>query len=496
MVQFCAECSTVAYRSTALYFGQNKPRLTTERIHLLADQELAKSARYYARPMVWVALLIFASWAITDWLHLPDRALALSLSRLVVLLLGFQLVRTARVLAWPVWTPYACLALVTVHELIVCLFVAPAQLETVLLNYGTLLVAYGLIMVWRPIYALLSLNGGVLAVTGAYLVGHRFALTDFFSQGSIIFLSLLVTTSILSVLRYNFHRREVIRRVELKLNKEQLERQNRKIQQQKDQITRQHAHILRSHNELEVSNRRLQALDEEKNHLINIVAHDLRSPLARMIGLTNLVELSAEHLSQDQRTYLSLMKDDGQRLLKLIAQLLDTENFEAARGLRTELQALDPLAIWQQLASHYAEALERKSLRLQLPSPAPDFPLVVADAQLLHQVLDNLLSNAIKYSPAGRSIRIECHPNASHLHIRVCDQGPGLTSADQQRLFGRFQRLSARPTGGESSHGLGLSIVKQFTEAMHGRVWCESIPGQGATFIVSLPLAVSEPAWA
>ncbi len=444
--------------------------------------------------MAWVALLIFASWSITDWLHLSDRALSLSLSRLVILLLGLQLVRTARVLTWPIWTPYACLALLTVHELMICLFVTPAQLETVLLNYGTLLVAYGLIMIWRPIYALLSLNGGALALSSAYLISHHFALADFFSQGSIVFLSLLVTTSIVSVLRYNFHRREVIRRVELKVNKEQLERQNRKIQQQKDQITRQHAHILRSHNELQASNRRLQELDEEKNHLINIVAHDLRSPLARMMGLANLIELEAEPLSADQHVYLGLMKDDGQRLLKLIAQLLDTENFEAARVLRTELKPLDVRAIWQQLASHHDENLVRKSLQLQLPS-AQDIPLVVADAQLLHQVLDNLLSNAIKYSPSGRSIRIECHPHETHLHLRVCDQGPGLTSADQQRLFGRFQRLSARPTGGESSHGLGLSIVKQFTEAMHGRVWCESTPGQGATFVVSLPMAVPESIW-
>ena len=114
--------------------------------------------------------------------------------------------------------------------------------------------------------------------------------------------------------------------------------------------------------------------------------------------------------------------------------------------------------------------------------------LVEGDEDWLRQVLENLLGNAIKYSPERRSIFMSVRKGDGVLRLEVRDEGPGLTDDDKAKVFGRFQRLSARPTGGESSTGLGLSIVKQLVERHRGRVWAESKGrGQGATFIVELP---------
>jgi signal transduction histidine kinase len=104
-----------------------------------------------------------------------------------------------------------------------------------------------------------------------------------------------------------------------------------------------------------------------------------------------------------------------------------------------------------------------------------------------HQVLDNLISNAVKYSPLGKNIMIRLLQNETYIRCEIQDEGPGLSEADKKKLFGKFNRLTARPTAGEHSTGLGLFIVKKLLEAMGGRVWCESELGHGATFIVEFP---------
>ncbi len=114
---------------------------------------------------------------------------------------------------------------------------------------------------------------------------------------------------------------------------------------------------------------------------------------------------------------------------------------------------------------------------------------VVADANVMLQVFENLLSNAIKYSPPGKSIFVRLRRAVTGIRCEVQDEGPGLNAEDQRKLFGKFARLSAKPTGGEHATGLGLSIVKRMVEAMDGKVSCESEPGHGATFIVEFPRA-------
>ena len=116
----------------------------------------------------------------------------------------------------------------------------------------------------------------------------------------------------------------------------------------------------------------------------------------------------------------------------------------------------------------------------------------MADAAQLVQIMDNLVSNAVKYSPSGKNIHVRVREVDGCVRAEVRDEGPGISAEDQKRLFGKFARLTARPTAGEHSTGLGLAIVKRLVESMNGKVWCESELGQGAAFIVELSLAAVE----
>ena len=127
-----------------------------------------------------------------------------------------------------------------------------------------------------------------------------------------------------------------------------------------------------------------------------------------------------------------------------------------------------------------------KSQTLRLESLTGPVPAVI-DPSVTVQVIENLVSNAVKYSPPGKNIFVRLLQPAEAIRCEVQDEGPGLSAEDQKKLFGKFARLSAKPTGGEHSTGLGLSIVKKMVEAMNGRVWCESELGKGATFVVQFP---------
>ena len=119
----------------------------------------------------------------------------------------------------------------------------------------------------------------------------------------------------------------------------------------------------------------------------------------------------------------------------------------------------------------------------------PTAPVMLeTDASAMTQVVDNLVSNAIKYSPKGKSILVQLLTETDSVRVEVKDEGPGLSEEDQKKLFGKFARLSAKPTAGEQSIGLGLSIVKRMVETLNGQIRCETTLGQGATFIAPFPL--------
>ena len=230
--------------------------------------------------------------------------------------------------------------------------------------------------------------------------------------------------------------------------------------------------------QIEQQNLELNSLSEEKNELIGIVVHDLKNPLASAISVTDL--FLEEKVTEDQKEYLDLIQKSLNRMNGLVAKILEIKVLESST-LQINNSFLDVKEVTQQVIASLKVQSSNKGIEIK---EELDDCSVNLDRSLLVQILDNLLSNAIKFSDRDTIIYVRLKGSVNTVRFEVQDQGPGISKADQPNLFLKFRKLEARPTGGETSTGLGLSIVKKYVEAMGGKVWCESVPGEGSTFIV------------
>jgi signal transduction histidine kinase len=172
-------------------------------------------------------------------------------------------------------------------------------------------------------------------------------------------------------------------------------------------------------------------------------------------------------------------------MVEMVQNLLDANRIERGE-MKLNLAPIELCSVLGSVVEAYRPRAAAKQQTIQLENGTPPVT-VVADATVIVQVLENLVSNAVKYSPPGRNIFVRLNKSSEGVRCEVQDEGPGLTAEDQKKLFGKFARISAKPTGGEHATGLGLSIVKKMVEAMNSQVWCESESGRGATFVVQFP---------
>jgi signal transduction histidine kinase len=173
------------------------------------------------------------------------------------------------------------------------------------------------------------------------------------------------------------------------------------------------------------------------------------------------------------------------RMFDLITNLLDINAIERG-GIIVNIAPFDFESIARAVTENYRTRAEAKNIMMVFESES-DLLYARADQNGAIQALDNLISNAVKYSPHHKNVYVTVRMNgANRIRCEVRDEGPGLSDEDKSKLFGKFARLTAQPTGGEHSTGLGLSIVKRMIEAMNGKVWCESELGKGASFIIEL----------
>ena len=248
--------------------------------------------------------------------------------------------------------------------------------------------------------------------------------------------------------------------------------------------------------ELAAANRRLQdqwqrarrsnALQSE---ILGIVAHDLKNPLSVILGRAEVIDqLLAMTPIEAERclTHLNYIKDASKRMASMADTLVGDVMTDALDiTLRREPNDLHRLVT--EVVEANRPLAERKKQSLVVSSNFDAQPHF--DYDRIRDALDNLVSNAIKYSPLGETITVDLDSEESEAVIRVIDNGPGLEHDDFNRLFGRFQRLSAKPTGGKSSTGLGLSIVKRIVDLHGGSIAASSPgPGRGSVFTVRLPL--------
>lgn len=241
---------------------------------------------------------------------------------------------------------------------------------------------------------------------------------------------------------------------------------------------------------LHEANQKLKELNDEKDGFLAIAAHDLKNPLTGILYISNAMK-SGNYKPEEIYEFGEMLRSSSQAMFDLISNLLDSNKFESG-AVEPSLSSVDAAQLLRHLTKNYRQIASRKNISVFCNVPRNVF--VIADMQLLRQVIDNLLSNAVKYSKENTEVHAEVriHHDTQTTEICIKDSGPGISAEDQKKLFGKFQRLTAKPTGGEHSTGLGLSICKKLVELMKGTIRCESELGKGATFIVEFPSAEEE----
>ncbi|MBK9248940.1 MAG: tetratricopeptide repeat protein [Ignavibacteria bacterium] len=238
--------------------------------------------------------------------------------------------------------------------------------------------------------------------------------------------------------------------------------------------------------ELQLLNSSLKEANREKNEVLGIVAHDLKNPITGIILSTDNIQRYHKHLTHDELDkQLSHIKSAAERMKSIVLNLLDIQLIESGR-FNVNIQPISLDTILELCVAEFRSRAAEKEISISILKHHTPLT-ILADTNAFHEILDNLISNALKFSPNVSTVEIGVSvAENNQVRISVRDQGPGLTNDDKSKLFGKFMRLSARPTAGEHSTGLGLSIVKKLVEAMNGTIWCESEFGNGATFIVEL----------
>jgi signal transduction histidine kinase/Tfp pilus assembly protein PilF len=234
---------------------------------------------------------------------------------------------------------------------------------------------------------------------------------------------------------------------------------------------------------IERTNKELEESVKEKNNLMNVVAHDLKSPLNKVKGLLELVKLDGE-LNDHQKDYIDKINNVADQGRRLIADLL-AANGENSNNLT--YGSVDLALLIDNLKREYETQLTNKQINLHVSTSGQSLKIESVNDHI-QRIMDNLISNAIKFSPLNKSIFVECQVQQGLALFSVRDEGPGFTEEDKKNLFKKFQRLSARPTAGEASTGLGLTIVKQLCDQLQASIDLISEPGKGTTFKVAIPL--------
>lgn len=243
--------------------------------------------------------------------------------------------------------------------------------------------------------------------------------------------------------------------------------------------------------ELEKKNIELKRLNEQKNQLLGMAAHDLRNPLSVIEGYSTLLqEILKENIGQDSKKMLERIQHSSAFMLQLINDLLDISAIESGK-VHLNLHKTDLNALINEYITLEASLAAKKQIELVFKS-AENIPLIYCDEQKISQVLSNLLSNALKFSYPKSTVEITLSSTSKEVLLAVTDHGIGIPEEDRESIFQPFAKGSSKSTGGESSTGLGLAITKKIIAAHQGNIWIESQLGKGSTFFVALPLVHDE----
>ncbi|MEI7813064.1 MAG: ATP-binding protein [Ignavibacteria bacterium] len=236
----------------------------------------------------------------------------------------------------------------------------------------------------------------------------------------------------------------------------------------------------------------LREANEFKSEVLSIASHDLKNPLNSIMGFSQLIKnesVTGNTVSDDNiiNECADMIYSSSQRMLELIIKLLDSSAIEASIT-KLDKTRIDFIELVEDVINANTELANRKKQIILINNQTEKRVVIEADPVRLRSAIDNLTSNAIKYSPSNTSIEINIKIQNSIIQLGIADKGPGIKEEEKSRLFGKFVKLSARPTGGESSTGLGLYIAKQTMLLHGGDIKVETSLGKGSTFIIELPV--------
>ncbi len=262
-----------------------------------------------------------------------------------------------------------------------------------------------------------------------------------------------------------------------------LEEQKGELENKNEEILQQSAQQEESNQLISKQNAKLKEAYNEQNNLMAVVAHDLRSPFNKVKGLSEIMRMTPP-LTKEQMELNAKTSEVVEGGLALITDIMNLSKFQSGAEASIKQCNLNDL-LSSIVESHTSYSL-RKEISINCQASQKEY-LIYTDKGFLTRILDNLISNAIKFSPHKSTVEVSFQASDENVTISIVDEGPGMTSDDLEHVFERFKRLSARPTGGENSTGLGLSIVKTLVDKLQGSVHIDTKVGEGSTFRVILP---------
>lgn len=236
---------------------------------------------------------------------------------------------------------------------------------------------------------------------------------------------------------------------------------------------------------LDLKNKELRKLNEEKNELIRLVAHDLKSPLSRVNMLSQLILQDKDISREEQEQFMEIVRDTSKESLEMIIKFLSLEKSDIV-DYHLKIEPVNLRELLHSKVKNFTPLAKEKNILLK-ENIALNQLSVLSDLQCLRQILSNLISNAIKYTPAGGEITLNLMDDDERCIFEIHDNGPGIAEQDQKSLFTKMKVLLNKPTGGENSTGFGLFIVKSLADRIDAEVWIKSKQGEGASFFVGLP---------
>ena len=265
---------------------------------------------------------------------------------------------------------------------------------------------------------------------------------------------------------------------------EQLQEANARLEERVEQRTRD---LMAANERLMAQWSRLRQANAFKSEILGKIAHDLKNPLAVIMGRTEMFRELAISSLENAQAQVSHIQTAASRLAGMVDSLI-ADAMADALDITIRRVPVDLAALVREVVETNQPLAGKKRQTIAV-SAASDQPPISCDGDRMREAVDNLISNAIKYSPPGARIEVSVEQEKDVAVISVKDEGPGFSPEDLSRLFGRFQRLSAKPTGGESSTGLGLSIVKRIVDLHQGHLGVEpGESGRGSTLVITLPV--------